>query len=73
MAGKVNSTLPEPRIFTAEEIASFLLTGAVDEEDYQGAREAVREMGLDPDQIDHLKVFELWPSPTISSSSTPRS
>jgi hypothetical protein len=59
MAGKVKTKVPELRIFTQEEIASFLLTAAVDEEDYQGAREAVREMGLDPEKLDHLRAFEL--------------
>jgi hypothetical protein len=59
MAGKVKTKLPEPRIFTQEEIASFLLTGAVDEEDYRESCEAVRQMGLDPEKIDHLRAFEL--------------
>jgi len=40
-------------IYTPERKAEFLLSAAIDEEDYQAARVAVREMGLDPDQIDH--------------------
>jgi len=59
MAGATKASLPEPLIYTPEEIASFLLTGSVDEEDYLDACEAVRAMGLDPGKIDHLKVFEL--------------
>jgi hypothetical protein len=52
-------TLPEPEIYTPERIAEFLLTGAVDEEDYQDACETVREMGLDAEKIEHLRAFEL--------------
>lgn len=33
--------------------AAFLLENAVDADDYQWAREEVRRMGLDPDQIPH--------------------
>ena len=40
-------------IYTPERKAEFLLSGAIDEEDYQAARLAVQEMGLDPDRIDH--------------------
>jgi hypothetical protein len=28
---------------------------AIDEEDYQAAREEVRQMGLDPDRIQHRR------------------
>ena len=41
-------------IYTPERKAEFILSGAVDEEDYQAARETVRQMGLDPDQIEHF-------------------
>jgi antitoxin component of MazEF toxin-antitoxin module len=44
---------PEVEIYTPERKAEFLLNGAVDEEDYQAARKAVRALGLDPDQIPH--------------------
>ena len=40
-------------IYTPERKAEFLLSSAIDEEDYQAARVTVREMGLDPDQIEH--------------------
>lgn len=33
--------------------AEFLLSNAVDEEDYRRAADAVREMGLEPDNIPH--------------------
>jgi AbrB family looped-hinge helix DNA binding protein len=33
--------------------AEFLLSNAVDEEDYRRAANAVREMGLEPDNIPH--------------------
>lgn len=33
--------------------AEFLLSNAVDQEDYERARAAVRELGVDPDSVDH--------------------
>ena len=36
-----------------ERKAAFLLENAVDTNDYEWAREEVRRMGLDPDQIPH--------------------
>lgn len=41
--------------YTPERKAEFLLSNAVDEEDYQRAVEAVKAMGLNPDDITHLK------------------
>ena len=35
--------------------AEFLLNNAVDARDYRKARQAVKEMGLDPDAITHRK------------------
>ena len=46
-------------IYTPERKAEFILTGAIDEEDYQDARETVRQMGLDPDTIEHYRP-EQW-------------
>ncbi len=43
-------------IYTAERRAEFLLSNAVDSEDYARAREEVRRMGLDPDAIPHYAV-----------------
>lgn len=39
--------------YSNERRASFLLENAVDEDDYTRARAAVREMGVDPDSIEH--------------------
>ena len=39
--------------YSPERRAEFLLSNAVDEDDYARAREAVREMGVDPDSVDH--------------------
>jgi AbrB family looped-hinge helix DNA binding protein len=38
---------------SSERRAEFLLCNATDEEDYARAREAVQEMGIDPDSIEH--------------------
>ena len=40
-------------IYTPERKAEFILSSAIDEDDYQAARETVRQMGLDPDRIEH--------------------
>jgi AbrB family looped-hinge helix DNA binding protein len=40
-------------IYSPERRAQFLLSSAVDEEDYAVAKEEVRTMGLDPESIDH--------------------
>lgn len=40
-------------VYTAERKAEFLLTNAVDEDDYRDAREEVGRLGLDPDAVDH--------------------
>lgn len=42
-------------IYTPERIAEFLLSNAVDAEDYDDARAEVRKMGLDPDAIPHYR------------------
>jgi hypothetical protein len=41
--------------YASERKAEFLLNNAVDDEDYWDARKEVREMGLDPDLIPHLR------------------
>lgn len=48
-------------IYTPERKAEFLLSNAVDEEDYQRARGDVREMGLDPDRIEHFHLDQHVP------------
>ena len=47
-------TLPLER-YSGEEKAAFLLNNAVDAGDYEKARAAVAELGLDPDSIPHEK------------------
>jgi AbrB family looped-hinge helix DNA binding protein len=42
-------------IYTPERRAEFLLSNAVDEEDYAGAVAEVRRMGLDPARIPHRR------------------
>ncbi len=42
-------------VYTRERKAEFLLSNAVDKQDYRKAREAVRRMGLDPAKIKHRK------------------
>ncbi|CAN5648270.1 hypothetical protein BH23GEM6_BH23GEM6_27810 [soil metagenome] len=39
--------------YSQERRAEFLLSNAVDEDDYARAREAVEAMGIDPDSIEH--------------------
>jgi hypothetical protein len=41
--------------YTQERRAEFLLSNAVDEEDYARAGEEVRKMGLDPAAIPHRR------------------
>lgn len=38
--------------------AEFLLTNATDEDDYDRAIEAVRQMGLDPEEVSHQPPTE---------------
>ena len=42
-------------MYTPERVAEFLLGSAVDKRSYAEAVAAVRKMGLDPKQIDHVK------------------
>lgn len=44
---------PEPEIYTPERIAEFLLNNAVDAEDYQGAVEEVKALGIEPATVPH--------------------
>jgi len=41
--------------YTPERKAEFLLSNAVDANDYRRARKEVRELGLDPDSIRHVR------------------
>lgn len=40
-------------LYSRERRAEFLLSNAVDDDDYARAREEVRKLGLDPDSIEH--------------------
>ena len=39
--------------YSAERIAEFLLSNAVDEQDYTWAVQEVRKLGVDPDAVPH--------------------
>lgn len=41
--------------YSPERQAEFLLSNAIDAEDYEQAKKAVRKMGLDPERIPHHK------------------
>jgi AbrB family looped-hinge helix DNA binding protein len=41
--------------YTPERKAEFLLSNAVDANDYRKARKEVRKLGLDPDSIRHVR------------------
>ena len=45
-------------IYSNERKAEFILSNSLDSEDYELAREEVRGMGLDPDDIDHARPGE---------------
>lgn len=42
-------------IYSPERIAEFLLSNAVSDADYEAACDEVRRLGLDPDDINHLR------------------
>jgi len=42
-------------LYSDDRAAEFLLSNAVDQADYEAARQEVRAMGLDPDRILHRK------------------
>jgi hypothetical protein len=41
--------------YSDERVAEFLLSNAIDPEDYSAAAAEVRRMGLDPDAIEHVR------------------
>jgi bifunctional DNA-binding transcriptional regulator/antitoxin component of YhaV-PrlF toxin-antitoxin module len=45
----------EPEEYTPERKAEFLLSNAVSDADYLAAREEVRQLGLEPDQVPHYR------------------
>jgi hypothetical protein len=56
------SALPEPELWTNEEIAEFLLNNSLDEEDYRQNLGEVLALGVDPLTLDpaHLDRGESW-------------
>jgi AbrB family looped-hinge helix DNA binding protein len=49
------ATPVEVEIYTPRRQAEFFLNNVMDEEDYLEARQEVKEMGIDPDTIDHQR------------------
>jgi len=49
------ATVVALEIYTDERKAEFLLSNAIDAEDYARAVDEVRKLGLDPDDIPHYK------------------
>jgi hypothetical protein len=47
--------LPPVEAYTPERVAEFLLTNTVDAADYSRAVKLVRDMGLNPAEINHVK------------------
>ncbi len=41
--------------YTLERQAEFILSSAIDAEDYKNARDVVKAKGLNPDKIPHVK------------------
>ena len=46
--------------YTLTRQAEFLLSNAVDAKDYAEARKAVKAMGLNPDNIEHIEPKTSW-------------
>jgi AbrB family looped-hinge helix DNA binding protein len=42
-------------VYPPQRVAEFLLSNAIDEDDYAKAADRVRAMGLNPDDIPHVK------------------
>jgi|688.fasta_scaffold179862_2 bifunctional DNA-binding transcriptional regulator/antitoxin component of YhaV-PrlF toxin-antitoxin module len=42
--------------YTLEQKAEFLLSNAVDDDDYKKAKKEVARMGLNPDKIKHFRI-----------------
>lgn len=45
-------------VYSSQRKAEFLLSNAIDKDDYEDAVTEVRQMGLNPDDIPHVKPFE---------------
>jgi hypothetical protein len=53
--GRRPAPVPPIEVYTSERKAQFLLSNAIDADDYAGAVAEVRRMGLDPEAIPHYK------------------
>jgi len=51
----IRAAAPSVEQYTLERKAELLLSNAIDEADYQAARQEVQRLGLDPDQILHVR------------------
>lgn len=51
----IRAAAPAVEAYTAERKAELLLSNAMDEADYQAARAEVIKLGLNPDQILHMR------------------
>ncbi|MEI6222022.1 MAG: AbrB/MazE/SpoVT family DNA-binding domain-containing protein [bacterium] len=49
------ATAVPTEIYTPQRKAEFLLSTAVDADDYQSARQEVEKLGIDPDTVPHHK------------------
>ena len=51
------TTPVQEEVYTPERLAEFFLNNVLTNEGYLEAREDVKQMGIDPDSIDHIR----WP------------
>lgn len=45
-------------VYSKERKAEFLLNNAINQDDYEAARQAVQKLGLDPDNIPHERSHQ---------------
>lgn len=45
-------------VYSKERKAEFLLNNAINQDDYEAARQAVQKLGLDPDNIPHERPHQ---------------
>ena len=51
----IRAAAPSVEDYAPDRKAELLLSNALDEDDYQAARQEVYKLGLDPDQILHIR------------------
>jgi AbrB family looped-hinge helix DNA binding protein len=52
------TTPVDVEIYTPERLAEFFLNNVLTKDGYLDAREEVKQMGIDPDSIDHIRWAE---------------